>query len=160
LLRCVLVCSSDAKLAVCRQFIDEDFAFFGKIIDGKKELPQRWKVCIDRLDKSVGELSGNYYAQRMFSGSAKQAAGAMIQYIEQAMSANIQTLSTLATRTSWGIVNSLTHSLTHSSLPIRATGWMDSTTRVGAEDKMSKLTDLVGYGAAPRSVSSPLRFVC
>jgi putative endopeptidase len=100
----------------CRAFVDEDFSFFGRIIDGKKQQPQRWKVCVDRLDKSLGDLTGKYYAQQMFNAASKAAASNLIDYIEQAMSADIQTLT-----------------------------WMDAPTRSGANDKMAKLSNLVGY---------------
>src|SRR4029077_21140118 len=52
-------------------FVQENFAFNGKILTGAKELRPRWKRCTAATDQSLGEALGQVYVQKYFPPEAK-----------------------------------------------------------------------------------------
>jgi putative endopeptidase len=73
-------------------FVKENFAFYGKTLRGREELPPRWKRCTNDVDDDLGEALGQAYVAKYFSPEAKQAALKMVQEIEASMQSEIQTL--------------------------------------------------------------------
>src|SRR5262249_32684949 len=41
-----------------KAFVDEDFNFYGKTLQGRKELQARWKRCVAAADGDLGEALG------------------------------------------------------------------------------------------------------
>ncbi|MCH8137728.1 MAG: glycosyltransferase family 39 protein, partial [Proteobacteria bacterium] len=60
-------------------FVDEDFAFFGKTLQGTEELRPRWKRIISQTSRSMGEALGQVYVERAFPPQTKQRADKMIE---------------------------------------------------------------------------------
>jgi putative endopeptidase len=73
-------------------FLNEDFAFFGKILRGQQELKPRWKRCTEEVDEYLGEGLGQAYVEKYFSPDAKQQALRMVKEIEAAMEQDIDGL--------------------------------------------------------------------
>ena len=73
-------------------FVKESFAFYGKTLRGRQELPPRWKRCSNDADENLGEAVGQAYVAKYFSPEAKQAALKMVKEIEASMQGEIQTL--------------------------------------------------------------------
>jgi len=73
-------------------FVKENFAFYGKTLRGREELPPRWKRCTNDVDDDLGEALGQAYVAKYFSPEAKDAALKMVREIEAAMQGEIQSL--------------------------------------------------------------------
>jgi len=74
-------------------FVNADFAFYGKTLQGAQELEPRWKRCVGYVDNDLGEALGQAYVVRNFSPEAKQRAQKMVKEIEGAMGKDIDSLS-------------------------------------------------------------------
>jgi putative endopeptidase len=74
-------------------FVNEDFNFYGKTLQGAQELEPRWKRCVRYVDNDLGEALGQAYVERTFSSEAKQRAQKMVKEIEDAMGRDIESLS-------------------------------------------------------------------
>jgi putative endopeptidase len=74
-------------------FVNADFDFYGKTLQGARELEPRWKRCVGYVDNDLGEALGQAYVVRAFTPEAKQRAQKMVKEIEDAMARDIDTLS-------------------------------------------------------------------
>jgi endothelin-converting enzyme/putative endopeptidase len=97
-------------------FVNENFDFFGKTLQGQQELRPRWKRCTEYVDNDLGEALGQAYVEKYFSAEAKQEAVKMVKEIEAAMETDVQ------------------------SLP-----WMSGATKGRALEKLHAVADKVGY---------------
>ena len=90
----------DAFLSAApRAFVDADFAFFDKQLDGQKEMEVRWKRCVDAIDDQLGDALGQAYVERAFSPEAKQRVLGMMHQIANAMEADIKSLTWMSDKT-------------------------------------------------------------
>jgi putative endopeptidase len=97
-------------------FLNENFDFYGKTLQGRKELRPRWKRCTDEVDGDLGEALGQVYVEKYFSPEAKQQALKMVKEIESAMQQDIDSLS-----------------------------WMSATTKQQALIKLHGMANKIGY---------------
>jgi putative endopeptidase len=97
-------------------FLNENFDFYGKTLQGKKELRPRWKRCTDEVDNNLGEALGQVYVEKYFGPDAKQQALKMVQEIQTAMEQDVN------------------------SLP-----WMSATTKQQALVKLHGMANKIGY---------------
>lgn len=97
-------------------FVDEDFGFYGRTLQGQQELRPRWRRCVNAVDASMGELLGRAFVERQFPGDSKEIALSMISGIERAFEGGLAELS-----------------------------WMDDTTRGRAVEKMDAILNKIGY---------------
>jgi endothelin-converting enzyme/putative endopeptidase len=82
-----------------KAFVDEDFAFFGKRLDGQEEIEARWKRCVDATDDQLGDALGQAYVERAFSHEAKARVLAMMREIAKAMEADMRSLPWMSGKT-------------------------------------------------------------
>ncbi|HET8668439.1 MAG TPA: M13 family metallopeptidase [Terriglobales bacterium] len=80
-------------------FVQENFAFYGKTLTGAKELRPRWKRCVAFTDGDLGEALGQAFVQKAFAGDSKENTLKMVHGIEKAMSADIDQISWMAPET-------------------------------------------------------------
>jgi len=73
-------------------FVNENFAFFGKTLQGQEQLKPRWKRCTEWVDDDLGEALGQAYVEKYFSPEAKQQAQKIVKEIEAAMQQDINGL--------------------------------------------------------------------
>jgi len=73
-------------------FVEEDFDFNGKYLNGATELKPRWKRCAESADNLFGEALGKEYVERHFPPEAKARMKELIQNILAAMHDDILTL--------------------------------------------------------------------
>jgi putative endopeptidase len=99
-----------------KAFVDEDFAFFGKRLDGQSEIAARWKRCVDATEDKLGDALGQAFVARVFSAEAKSRVLAMVREIEATMAADIKTLD-----------------------------WMGAKTKERALEKLGLVADKIGY---------------
>lgn len=80
-------------------FLNENFAFYGKILQGQQELKPRWKRCTENVDDDLGEALGQAYVEKYFPPSARQEALKMVKEIQTAMEQDINTLTWMSPAT-------------------------------------------------------------
>ncbi len=80
-------------VALSSKFVDEDFNFKGKVLQGTQENQPRWKRCVGGTDRALGEALGEVYVKKAFPPAAKARALAMVRNLEAALKSDITTLS-------------------------------------------------------------------
>jgi putative endopeptidase len=80
-------------------FVNENFAFYGKILQGQQELQPRWKRCTRAVDAYLGEALGQAYVEKYFPPEAKQEALKMVKEIQAAMERDINSLDWMSPAT-------------------------------------------------------------
>jgi putative endopeptidase len=106
-------------------FVDEDFNFKGRVLQGTKELLPRWKRCVSATDRQLGEALGQIYVQKYFPPRAKARALEMVNHLIDALRDDLQTLP-----------------------------WMGQATRQQALAKLSTFVRKIGYPDKWRDYSS------
>ena len=97
-------------------FVNENFAFFGKYLNGAQELKPRWKRCAETTDQLLGEALGKKYVEKYFPPEAKARAQEMVKNILAAMHDTIEGLD-----------------------------WMGADTKKKALEKLSTFNPKIGY---------------
>lgn len=97
-------------------FVDEDFNFNRRILQGATENLPRWKRCVAATNTALGEAVGQVYVQKAFPPSAKARVLDMIKNLKAALRSDISTLS-----------------------------WMGENTRKQALIKLDAIVDKIGY---------------
>lgn len=80
-------------------FLSENFAFYGKILQGQEQLKPSWKRCTEYVDDYLGEALGQAYVEKYFSPEAKQEALKIVKEIQSAMEQDIKTLPWMSAAT-------------------------------------------------------------
>ena len=97
-------------------FVQENFAFNGRILTGSKEIRPRWKRCTSAIDQQLGEALGQVYVQKYFPPEAKARALDLVHNLLAALHDDLQTLP-----------------------------WMSPATRKAAIEKLEAFTIKIGY---------------
>lgn len=97
-------------------FVQENFAFNGRILTGSKEIRPRWKRCTGATDQQLGEALGQVYVQKYFPPEAKARALELVHNLLAALRDDLQTLP-----------------------------WMSPATRKAAIEKLEAFTIKIGY---------------
>ncbi len=108
-------------------FVEERFAFYGKVIKGAKELQPRWRRVLARIDRGLGEALGKEFVSRHFKPEAKQRMVEMVQNLIAAFEERLQHLD-----------------------------WMTEATKLKALVKLKKISYQIGYPDVWRDYSSLL----
>jgi putative endopeptidase len=74
------------------KFVEENFNFYGKTLEGQKEMLPRWRRCVESTDRQLGEALGQIYVQRAFPPEAKARALAMVKNLIAALHDDLSTL--------------------------------------------------------------------
>ena len=106
-------------------FLNENFAFYGKTLQGQEQLKPRWKRCTEYVDDYLGEALGQAYVEKYFSPQAKQEALKIVKEIQAAMEQDIK------------------------GLP-----WMSPTTKQQALTKLHGMANKIGYPEKWRDYST------
>ena len=80
-------------------FDEEDFEFNSRFLRGAKEQRPRWKRCVGRVDRHLGEALGQVYVAKYFSADTRKRALRMVRQIEQAMDRDIDTIEWMSPAT-------------------------------------------------------------
>jgi len=97
-------------------FLNENFAFYGKTLQGQQELKPRWKRCTEYVDDYLGEALGQAYVAKYFPPQAKEQALTIVNQIRAAMEQDIKSLA-----------------------------WMSPATRQQALGKLHAMANKIGY---------------
>ena len=106
-------------------FVQANFDFYSKYLRGVKEMPPRWKRCVQRVDGDLGEALGQVFVAKTFGPDTKQRAVVMTREIEQAMESEIRQLP-----------------------------WMGAATKQRALEKLHAVVNKIGYPDKWRDYSS------
>jgi putative endopeptidase len=78
--------------ALPAKFVEENFNFYGRTLEGQKEMLPRWRRCVQSTDRQLGEALGQIYVQRAFPPEAKARALAMVKNLIAALHDDLSTL--------------------------------------------------------------------
>jgi len=95
---------------------DENFDFYGRILNGQPEQRPRWKRCSTAVDGALGEALGKVYVDHYFAGDSKAKMLQMVGDIEAAMGHDIDQID-----------------------------WMSPATKVRAKEKLAAVANKIGY---------------
>jgi putative endopeptidase len=73
-------------------FVQANFDFYAKTLNGVKELQPRWKRCVELTDRTLGEALGQEYVARTFGPDGKARMLKMVNALEEALGDDIQNL--------------------------------------------------------------------
>ena len=99
-----------------RKLDEEHFAFYGRVLTGKKEPRPRWKRVLDAQESAMGMVLGRIFVKEYFPESTKQRYVSMVEAVREAYRQRIQRLD-----------------------------WMSDATKAKAQIKLATLTSKVGY---------------
>jgi putative endopeptidase len=99
-----------------RAFVDEDFAFDGKVLSGTPQISERWKRGAGLVGGTMGEAIGQLYVARYFPPAAKAKADELVHNLIAAMDMHLANLT-----------------------------WMTPETKAKARAKLAAFTPKIGY---------------
>ncbi|HEY6122839.1 MAG TPA: M13 family metallopeptidase, partial [Pyrinomonadaceae bacterium] len=82
-----------AAPSLSSQFETENFNFFGKTLEGRKEQLPRWRRCVAATDASLGEALGQVYVARTFTPESKARMQAMVNNLIAAFREHLQKIN-------------------------------------------------------------------
>ena len=106
-------------------FVNENFAFYGQVLTGAKELRPRWKRCVALVDSEMGEALGRRYVEATFGAEGKARTSKMVAALEAALEQDLKTLP-----------------------------WMTDATKTQALGKLHAIANKIGYPDRWRDYSS------
>ena len=74
-------------------FVQESYDFYGKTLNGQKEMKPRWKRVLDTINDDAGEALGQMYVKVAFSPDAKTRMEELVGNLRTALKARIEKLS-------------------------------------------------------------------
>jgi putative endopeptidase len=104
-----------------KAFVDENFAFYGREVEGAEQPRERWKRAVDVANEAMGEAVGKLYVEKHFPPRAKAAADEMVRSLVAAFGGRIDGLT-----------------------------WMTPETKARAKEKLATLQVGIGHPAAFR----------
>jgi putative endopeptidase len=157
-------------VALSSQFVDEDFNFKGKTLQGTKENQPRWKRCVASTDRALGEALGEVYVKKAFPPAAKARALEMVRNLEAALKTDITTLSWMSDPTRKLAIVKLDAFLNkigypdkwrdYSSLKVDRTSYLNNRFQANAFgkrrdlNKIGKPVDKTEWGMSPPTVNA------
>jgi putative endopeptidase len=107
---------SGAAAFLPKAFVEEEFAFEGKVLGGKVEDQARWKRGVDATSAALGEAVGKLYVAKYFPPESKHQMDLLVKNIIAAMDVRLSQLT-----------------------------WMDPKTKEAARAKLAGFTPKIGY---------------
>jgi putative endopeptidase len=98
------------------KFVEENFNFYQRTLEGTKEIQPRWKRCVQSTDRNLGFALGKLYVAENFPPEAKARADQMVKNLIAALREDLATLP-----------------------------WMGPETRKAALAKLDAFTPKIGY---------------
>lgn len=107
------------------EFVESNFAFYGRTLSGTPEIRDRWKRGVSLVEGVLGEAVGKIYVDRHFPPQAKEAMDVLVENLVEAYRSSISTLD-----------------------------WMSNETRKRALEKLEKFTPKIGFPVKWRDYST------
>ena len=99
-----------------KDFDEENFDFYGKVLSGQKAQRPRWKRALDAENRALGMILGRIFVKEYFPEAAKQRYNNLVEAIRTAYGERIDRLD-----------------------------WMSAATKAKAHEKLAGVTKKVGY---------------
>ena len=80
-------------------FADENFAFYGKTLNGQKEQKARWKRVLGSIENGAGEAFGQLYVKVAFSPESKAKMETLVKNLADALKTRIEGLTWMSPET-------------------------------------------------------------
>ncbi|MCW4470970.1 peptidase [Xanthomonas sp. H13-6] len=80
-------------------FVQENYAFYGKTLNGQKEIKPRWKRVLATIEDDAGEAFGQMYVKVAFSPEAKAKMEVLVQNLSDALKDRIENLAWMSEET-------------------------------------------------------------
>jgi putative endopeptidase len=106
-------------------FVEANFDFYGRTLNGTPELRARWKRGVDFVEGAIGEAVGKVYVERHFPPTSKQMMDELVANLVTAYRRSIEALD-----------------------------WMGEDTKQKAYDKLDRFYPKIGYPTEFRDYSS------
>ncbi|MBN1204746.1 MAG: M13 family metallopeptidase [Myxococcaceae bacterium] len=107
-----------------KAFVEESFAFNGRVLSGAQQQRERWKRGVDVASEAMGEAIGKRYVEKYFPPEARAEADKMVRNIIAALGQHIDALA-----------------------------WMTPETKARAKEKLTTLQVSIGHPAKWRDYS-------
>jgi putative endopeptidase len=88
-----------AAPSLSSKFETENFNFFGKTLEGRKEQLPRWRRCVSATDANLGEALGQVYVARAFTPESKARMKTMVNNLIVAFRDRLQKLDWMSDET-------------------------------------------------------------
>jgi predicted metalloendopeptidase len=75
-----------------RAFVEENFNFYQRTLQGTRQMRPRWKRCVDYTDRDLGEALGQAYVAKRFPPEAKARMMELVAALERALASDIESL--------------------------------------------------------------------
>lgn len=82
-----------------RKYVNEDFNFYSRILNGVEVQKPRWKTALNATDASIGEIVGKVYVDKYFTASSKQRIENLVKNLRAAFKNRIEQLDWMSTAT-------------------------------------------------------------
>ena len=82
-----------------KKFEDENFAFYGKVLNGQREPRPRWKRVLDAQEGAMGMMLGRIFVQEYFPAATKQRYANLVEAVRSAYHHRIDQLDWMSVAT-------------------------------------------------------------
>jgi putative endopeptidase len=160
----------DAADALSSNFVNENFDFYGRTLNGTKELLPRWRRCVMATDFALGEMLGQVYVKKAFPPEAKARMKELVNNLTAALRDDIKTLDWMSEPTQKQAIAKLESFAVkigypdkwrdYSTLKIDRNSYADNLIRAGRFEvhrnlnKIGKPVDKTEWGMTPPTVNA------
>ncbi len=81
------------------EFVNANFDFYGRALQGKEELQPRWKSALAVVNRSLAEAFGQMYVEKYFPASSKEKMLEMVDNLQAALGERIEALEWMSEQT-------------------------------------------------------------
>jgi len=103
---------SSAAPWLSQAFVQENWDFYSRTLQGAKEIRPRWKRCVAATDSALGEELGRFYVERAFGPAHKERMLRMVGDLEISFEEMIKALDWMGPETKTAAVKKL-HAITN-----------------------------------------------
>jgi predicted metalloendopeptidase len=160
----------DAADALSTPFVNENFNFYGKTLNGTREIQPRWRRCVVAADQNLGEALGEVYVKKAFPPQAKARMKELVNNLIVALREDIPTLDWMSEPTrqaALGKLNAFAVKIgypdkwrDYTSLKIERTSFIDNLLRSSQFERQRNLSklgrpvDRTEWGMTPPTVNA------
>lgn len=142
----------DTADALSTAFVNENFDFYSKTLNGTKENQPRWRRCVVATDQNLGEALGELYVKKAFPAEAKARMKELVNNLIVALREDIPTLDWMSEPTRQAAIAKLNAFAVkigypdkwrdYSSLTIKRTSYLDNQLRASEFERRRNLAKL------------------
>jgi putative endopeptidase len=160
----------DDAEALSKPFVDENFDFYSRTLNGTKENQPRWRRCVVAADQNLGEALGEVYVKKAFPPEAKAHMKELVNNLIVALREDIPTLDWMSEPTQKAAIAKLNAFNVkigypdkwrdYSSLKIERTSYLDNLLRANEFTrqrnlaKLGRPVDRTEWGMTPPTVNA------